>query len=101
MRAVGDERTTWWREFMAHKRFDWVLKALEELPESLSLNGISYNILIKSNCAKGCHAYCSIAGVGLVSYGFTLIFYFPLDLIKFAVQYGLSGEAWNLRPPII
>ncbi|XP_020270873.1 ATPase 10, plasma membrane-type-like [Asparagus officinalis] len=26
----------------------------------------------------------------------TGIFYFPLDLIKFAVQYGLSGEAWNL-----
>lgn len=39
--------------FVECGEFDRVLKAVEELPESISLNGISYNILIKANCAKG------------------------------------------------
>ncbi|ONK73763.1 uncharacterized protein A4U43_C04F35120 [Asparagus officinalis] len=39
--------------FVECGEFDRVLKAVEEFPESLSLNGISYNILIKANCAKG------------------------------------------------
>nr|AMR43371.1 PH5 protein [Dianthus caryophyllus] len=36
-------------------------------------------------------------GAGLVLYGlYSLVFYFPLDIIKFVVRYALSGRAWKL-----
>uniref|UniRef100_A0A803LCD2 Uncharacterized protein n=1 Tax=Chenopodium quinoa TaxID=63459 RepID=A0A803LCD2_CHEQI len=36
-------------------------------------------------------------GVGFgVIWLYSLVFYFPLDIIKFIVRYALSGEAWNL-----
>ncbi|KAF4368851.1 hypothetical protein F8388_021463 [Cannabis sativa] len=35
-------------------------------------------------------------GWGGVIWLYSLIFYIPLDIIKFAVRYALSGEAWNL-----
>ncbi|XP_074268293.1 ATPase 10, plasma membrane-type [Silene latifolia] len=44
--------------------------------------------------------FASISGIGWrwagVIWLYSLVFYFPLDIIKFVVQYALSGEAWNL-----
>ena len=37
----------------------------------------------------------ALDGDGLV-WLYSLIFYIPLDIIKFTVRYALSGEAWNL-----
>ncbi|KAK6937992.1 hypothetical protein RJ641_031500 [Dillenia turbinata] len=44
--------------------------------------------------------FASINGIGWGWVGiiwlYSLIFYIPLDIIKFTVHYALSGEAWNL-----
>ncbi|KNA12616.1 hypothetical protein SOVF_123960 [Spinacia oleracea] len=44
--------------------------------------------------------FASINGIGWgwagVIWLYSLIFYFPLDIIKFILHYALSGEAWNL-----
>ncbi|KAJ8431767.1 LOW QUALITY PROTEIN: hypothetical protein Cgig2_028984 [Carnegiea gigantea] len=44
--------------------------------------------------------FASISGIGWgwagVIWLYSLIFYFPLDIVKFVVRYALSGEAWNL-----
>ncbi|CAL9752922.1 unnamed protein product [Musa acuminata subsp. burmannicoides] len=44
--------------------------------------------------------FASIRGIGWgwagVIWIYSLIFYIPLDIIKFTVRYALSGEAWNL-----
>ncbi|XP_021761848.1 ATPase 10, plasma membrane-type-like [Chenopodium quinoa] len=44
--------------------------------------------------------FASISGIGWgwvgVIWLYSLVFYFPLDIIKFIVRYALSGEAWNL-----
>lgn len=45
-------------------------------------------------------SFAYIRGIGWgwagVIWLYSLIFYIPLDIIKFAVRYALSGEAWNL-----
>ncbi|XAR49817.1 Proton-exporting ATPase [Bertholletia excelsa] len=45
-------------------------------------------------------SFASISGIGWgwagVIWLYSLIFYFPLDIIKFAIRYALSGQAWNL-----
>ncbi|XP_050234318.1 ATPase 10, plasma membrane-type-like isoform X2 [Mercurialis annua] len=45
-------------------------------------------------------AFSSFSGIGWrwagVIWLYSLIFYVPLDFIKFAVRYALSGEPWNL-----
>jgi len=45
-------------------------------------------------------SFAKIRGIGWgwagVIWLFSLIFYVPLDIIKFTVRYALSGEAWNL-----
>jgi H+-transporting ATPase len=45
-------------------------------------------------------SFASISGIGWgwagVIWLYSLIFYIPLDVIKFVVRYALSGEAWNL-----
>ncbi|XP_039125151.1 ATPase 10, plasma membrane-type [Dioscorea cayenensis subsp. rotundata] len=45
-------------------------------------------------------SFASIRGIGWgwagVIWIYSLIFYIPLDVIKFAVRYALSGEAWDL-----
>uniref|UniRef100_A0A2N9FZV2 Plasma membrane ATPase n=1 Tax=Fagus sylvatica TaxID=28930 RepID=A0A2N9FZV2_FAGSY len=45
-------------------------------------------------------SFASISGIGWgwagVIWLYSLIFYIPLDIIKFAVRYALSGDAWNL-----
>ncbi|KAM0932785.1 putative P-type H(+)-exporting transporter [Dioscorea sansibarensis] len=45
-------------------------------------------------------SFASIQGIGWgwagVIWIYSLIFYIPLDVIKFAVRYALSGEAWDL-----
>ncbi|XP_022723470.1 ATPase 10, plasma membrane-type-like [Durio zibethinus] len=45
-------------------------------------------------------SFAYISGIGWgwagVIWLYSLIFYIPLDIIKFTVRYGLSGEAWNL-----
>ncbi|KAM5579736.1 hypothetical protein ABKV19_009489 [Rosa sericea] len=48
--------------------------------------------------AKISFAYISGIGWGWagVIWLYSLIFYFPLDIIKFAIRYALSGDAWNL-----
>lgn len=48
--------------------------------------------------AKISFAYISGIGWGWagVIWLYSLIFYIPLDIIKFTVRYALSGEAWNL-----
>ncbi|PQP97832.1 ATPase 10 plasma membrane-type isoform X2 [Prunus yedoensis var. nudiflora] len=45
-----------------------------------------------------CFAYISGIGWGWagVIWLYSLIFYIPLDIIKFAIRYALSGDAWNL-----
>ncbi|KAK9757148.1 hypothetical protein RND81_01G143700 [Saponaria officinalis] len=44
--------------------------------------------------------FASISGIGWgwagVIWLYSLVFYFPLDIIKFVVRYALSGEAWSL-----
>jgi H+-transporting ATPase len=44
--------------------------------------------------------FASISGIGWrwagVIWLYSLVFYVPLDPIKIAVRYTLSGEAWNL-----
>lgn len=44
--------------------------------------------------------FASISGIGWgwagVIWLYSLVFYVPLDIIKFTVRYALSGEAWNL-----
>ncbi|XP_047329761.1 ATPase 10, plasma membrane-type-like [Impatiens glandulifera] len=44
--------------------------------------------------------FASISGIGWgwggVIWLYSLVFYIPLDIIKFSVRYALSGEAWNL-----
>ncbi|BFG24055.1 hypothetical protein CerSpe_103290 [Prunus speciosa] len=48
--------------------------------------------------AKISFAYISGIGWGWagVIWLYSLIFYIPLDIIKFAIRYALSGDAWNL-----
>ncbi|KAI3409603.1 Plasma membrane ATPase [Psidium guajava] len=48
--------------------------------------------------AKISFAYISGIGWGWagIIWLYSLIFYIPLDIIKFVVRYALSGEAWNL-----
>ncbi|XP_057505087.1 ATPase 10, plasma membrane-type-like [Actinidia eriantha] len=45
-------------------------------------------------------SFASISGIGWgwagVIWLYSVIFYIPLDIIKFTVRYALSGEAWNL-----
>ncbi|CAI9114534.1 OLC1v1015281C1 [Oldenlandia corymbosa var. corymbosa] len=45
-------------------------------------------------------SFASFSGIGWgwagVIWLYSLIFYIPLDVIKFAVRYALSGDAWNL-----
>jgi len=45
-------------------------------------------------------SFAEIRGIGWgwagVIWLFSLIFYVPLDIIKFTVHYALSGEAWSL-----
>ncbi|XP_034695865.1 ATPase 10, plasma membrane-type [Vitis riparia] len=45
-------------------------------------------------------SFASISGIGWgwagVIWLYSVIFYVPLDVIKFTVRYALSGEAWNL-----
>ncbi|OVA16055.1 Cation-transporting P-type ATPase [Macleaya cordata] len=45
-------------------------------------------------------SFASIRGIGWgwagVIWLYSLVFYIPLDIIKFVVRYALSGEAWNL-----
>ncbi|KAF8388659.1 hypothetical protein HHK36_025339 [Tetracentron sinense] len=45
-------------------------------------------------------SFASISGIGWgwagVIWVYSVIFYIPLDIIKFAVRYALSGDAWNL-----
>lgn len=45
-------------------------------------------------------SFAYITGIGWgwagVIWLYSLIFYIPLDIIKFTVRYALSGEAWNL-----
>ena len=45
-------------------------------------------------------SFAYIRGIGWkwagVIWLYSLIFYVPLDIIKFIVRYALSGEAWNL-----
>nr|AMR43370.1 PH5 protein [Rosa hybrid cultivar] len=45
-------------------------------------------------------SFAYISGIGWgwagVIWLYSLIFYFPLDIIKFAIRYALSGDAWNL-----
>ncbi|CAL5195103.1 unnamed protein product [Lathyrus oleraceus] len=45
-------------------------------------------------------SFAEIRGIGWgwagVIWLYSLIFYVPLDIIKFTVRYALSGEAWNL-----
>ncbi|KAK4780963.1 hypothetical protein SAY87_017069 [Trapa incisa] len=45
-------------------------------------------------------SFAYISGIGWgwagVIWLYSLIFYFPLDIIKFVVRYALSGDAWNL-----
>lgn len=44
--------------------------------------------------------FASISGIGWgwagVIWLYSLVFYFPLDIIKFVVRYSLRGAAWNL-----
>ncbi|KAL9261719.1 ATPase 10, plasma membrane-type-like protein, partial [Drosera capensis] len=44
--------------------------------------------------------FASISGIGWgwagIIWLYSLIFYIPLDIIKFMVRYALSGDAWNL-----
>ncbi|KAL9247232.1 hypothetical protein vseg_020685 [Gypsophila vaccaria] len=44
--------------------------------------------------------FASISGIGWgwagVTWLYSLVFYFPLDIIKFVVRYALSGQAWRL-----
>ena len=45
-------------------------------------------------------SFADISGIGWgwagVIWLYSLVFYVPLDIIKFTVRYALSGEAWNL-----
>lgn len=45
-------------------------------------------------------SFASIRGIGwgwaAIIWVYSVIFYIPLDIIKFTVRYALSGEAWNL-----
>lgn len=45
-------------------------------------------------------SFASISGIGWgwagVIWIYSVVFYVPLDIIKFTVRYCLSGEAWNL-----
>jgi H+-transporting ATPase len=45
-------------------------------------------------------AFAAIKGIGWgwagVIWLYNLVFYFPLDIIKFLIRYALSGRAWNL-----
>ncbi|KAK4788770.1 hypothetical protein SAY86_020089 [Trapa natans] len=45
-------------------------------------------------------SFAYISGIGWgwagVIWLYSLVFYLPLDIIKFTVRYALSGEAWNL-----
>ncbi|RDY06448.1 ATPase 10, plasma membrane-type, partial [Mucuna pruriens] len=45
-------------------------------------------------------SFAKISGIGWrwagVIWLYSLIFYIPLDIIKFTVRYALSGDAWNL-----
>jgi H+-transporting ATPase len=44
--------------------------------------------------------FTSIEGIGWgwagVVWLYNLVFYFPLDLLKFLIRYALSGKAWDL-----
>jgi hypothetical protein len=45
-------------------------------------------------------AFTAIKGIGWgwagVIWLYNIVFYFPLDIIKFLIRYALSGRAWNL-----
>jgi H+-transporting ATPase len=44
--------------------------------------------------------FTSIKGIGWgwagVVWLYNLVFYFPLDILKFLIRYALSGKAWDL-----
>jgi H+-transporting ATPase len=44
--------------------------------------------------------FTSIKGIGWgwagIVWLYNLVFYFPLDIIKFLIRYALSGKAWDL-----
>jgi len=43
--------------------------------------------------------FCKMQGVGwgwgVAIWAFSVVTYFPLDVLKFAIRYALSGKAWN------
>lgn len=45
-------------------------------------------------------SFAAIEGIGWgwagVIWLYNLVFYFPLDIIKFLIRYALSGRAWDL-----
>lgn len=45
-------------------------------------------------------SFAAIKGIGWgwagVVWLYNLVFYFPLDIIKFIIRYALSGRAWDL-----
>lgn len=72
-----------------------------ERPGSLLMCAFVVAQLVATLIAVYAHiSFASIRGIGWgwagVIWLYSVIFYIPLDLIKFGVRYALSGEAWNL-----
>ncbi|WOK93284.1 ATPase 10, plasma membrane-type-like [Canna indica] len=72
-----------------------------ERPGNLLMCAFVVAQLIATLIAVYAHiSFASIRGIGWgwagVIWMYNLIFYIPLDIIKFIVTYALSGEAWNL-----
>lgn len=63
--------------------------------EDVFLNQIATVIAVYANWG-----FAAIEGIGWgwagVIWLYNLVFYFPLDIIKFIVRYALSGKAWDL-----
>ncbi|KAE9453339.1 hypothetical protein C3L33_14759, partial [Rhododendron williamsianum] len=86
-------------------------KLLYLLPQSkLVISGEAWDPVDGCICGGsiGCYRDCSLCSISFASISgigwgwagviwlYSLIFYIPLDIIKFIVRYALSGQAWNL-----
>lgn len=72
-----------------------------ERPGALLMSAFVVAQLVATLIAVYAHiSFAHISGIGWgwagVIWCYSLIFYIPLDIIKFTVSYALSGEAWNL-----
>ncbi|XP_073149160.1 ATPase 10, plasma membrane-type isoform X2 [Henckelia pumila] len=84
--------------FVTRSRRSW---SFSERPGTLLICAFIVAQLVATLIAVYAHiSFAPVKGIGWrwagVIWLYSLVFYVPLDVIKFTISYALSGEAWNL-----